>query len=226
MISSQEKKPYSLLKIHSSCFSGFRWFWIWPFFFFFFHFTCRFAQVFTSLLSFLVHLTAGRAARRVKAWECAGDVLDFHYWLWHIRQRAQHVLFKGKLCSSACFKCVSKASVKDAIYWVFQKPLSKFLPKVAENQKCLMKLWQHDKVQPGRGWTEILLVCSGGSQVSQGKERLLFKWNVSFWGRSAWSKRGSGRIFWVSTTPWQEGAAGLGGWLGSVLKEQEEMVRY
>lgn len=84
---------------------------------FFSHFTCRFAQVFSSLLSFLVRLAASSAARRVKqAWECAGDVLDFHYWLWHIRQRTQHVLFKGKLCSSACFKCVSKAVVKDAIY--------------------------------------------------------------------------------------------------------------
>lgn len=52
--------------------------------------------------------------------------LNSHYWLWHMRHRTQHVLFKGKLCSSVCFDCVSKPVVKDAIYLVFQKPLSKF----------------------------------------------------------------------------------------------------
>lgn len=116
MISSQEKKTKNLthssksipLASLESDILGFG---------LFSRFTCRLAQVFSSLLFFLVHLAAGSAARRVKqAWECAGDVLDFHYWLWHIRQRTQHVLFKGKLCSSACFKCVSKAVVKDAIY--------------------------------------------------------------------------------------------------------------
>lgn len=113
MISSQEKKA---LLTPQNPFLLLLWIQMFLDLAFFPHFTCRFTQVFSSFLSFLVHLTAGRAARRVKAWECAGDVLDFHYWLWHIRQRAQHVLFKGKLCSSACFKCVSKAVVKDAIY--------------------------------------------------------------------------------------------------------------
>jgi len=104
-------------------------------------FACRIAQVISNLVSSLMHLTAGSVPRRVKqVCSCAGNVLDFHYWLWHVRQRTQHVPFKGKLCSSACFKCVSKPVVKDAIYSVFQKPLSKFLTKAAENQRHLIEL--------------------------------------------------------------------------------------
>lgn len=104
-------------------------------------FACRIAQVISNLVSSLMHLTAGSVPRRVKqACKCAGNVLDFRYLLCHVRQRNQHVLFKGKLCSSACFKCVSKLVVKDAIYLVFQKPLSKFLTKATENRRHLMKL--------------------------------------------------------------------------------------
>lgn len=66
--------------------------------------------------------------------------LDFRYWSWHIKQRTQHVLFKGKLHSSIYFDCVNKPVVKDAIYLVFQKPLLKFLTKVTENPSHLLKL--------------------------------------------------------------------------------------
>lgn len=105
----------------------------------------RTAQVVSDLVSSLVHLTAGRAPRVKEARKRAANVLGSRCWLRHVRQRTQHVLFRGKLGSSARFKCVSKLVVKDAIYSVFQKPLSKFLKEVTSQGAR-----SADKVQPAR----------------------------------------------------------------------------
>lgn len=123
-----------------------------------------------------MHLTAGSVPRKVKqACKCAGNVLNFHYWLWHVRQRTQHVLLKGKLCFSACVKCVSKPVVKDAIYLVFQKPLSKFLTEVTENQRHLMKL----SLKTSSSYNQELLWCGAVDwHVNLENESLLFKLNA------------------------------------------------
>lgn len=65
-----------------------------------------------------------------------------------------------------------------------------------------------------------------GSQVSQENERLLFKLSISFWVVQPGLKEAQGGSSGSPQLPGRREKLGVGGWLGSVPKEQEEMVGY